>query len=107
MWICQCRRSLFYTRTDPGAGDARFPVGALPDGFDPAEVSAERYIEIPEPVREIYKLLPSDPCSAPPTGASPGYAGYIYYKNEAFPERQPSRIPPFPRLYNKIAGTKA
>ncbi len=46
------------------------------------EMSTERYIDIPEEVREIYKLWRRALDSGSPIGKNVGYASTCYYKNE-------------------------
>src|SRR2546423_10089556 len=88
------------------------PVG--PDDLAPLfpmaligqEVSAEREIEIPEPVREVYRQWrPSPLFRARRLEAAPQTPAKIYYKNEGVsPARRPQpHTPPAPALYNKAA----
>ena len=74
------------------------------------EVSTERYIEIPEEVREIYKLYrPTPLIRARRLEKALGTPAHIYYKNEgvspAGSHKPNTAIPQ--AFYNKIAGTKA
>jgi tryptophan synthase beta chain len=74
------------------------------------EVSTERYIEIPEEVREIYKLYrPTPLLRARRLEKALGTPAHIYYKYEgASPvgSRKPNTAIP-QAFYNKKAGTKA
>ena len=74
------------------------------------EISTERYIEIPEEVREIYKLYrPTPLLRARRLEKALGTPAHIYYKNEgvspAGSHKPNTAIPQ--AYYNKIAGTKA
>ena len=74
------------------------------------EISTERYIEIPEEVREIYKLYrPTPLLRARRLEKALGTPAHIYYKNEgvspAGSHKPNTAIPQ--AFYNKIAGTKA
>ena len=74
------------------------------------EISTERYIEIPEEVREIYKLYrPTPLIRARRLEKALGTPAHIYYKNEgvspAGSHKPNTAIPQ--AFYNKIAGTKA
>jgi tryptophan synthase beta chain len=74
------------------------------------EVSTDRYIEIPEEVREIYKLYrPTPLIRARRLEKALGTPAHIYYKNEgvspAGSHKPNTAIPQ--AFYNKIAGTKA
>src|SRR5581483_8693407 len=74
------------------------------------EVSTERYIQIPEEVREIYKLYrPTPLIRARRLEKALGTTAHIYYKNEgvspAGSHKPNTAIPQ--AFYNKIAGTKA
>ena len=74
------------------------------------EISTERYIEIPEEVREIYKLYrPTPLLRAHRLEKTLGTPAHIYYKNEgvspAGSHKPNTAIPQ--AFYNKIAGTKA
>lgn len=74
------------------------------------EISTERYIEIPEEVREIYKLYrPTPLLRAHRLEKMLGTPAHIYYKNEgvspAGSHKPNTAIPQ--AFYNKIAGTKA
>jgi tryptophan synthase beta chain len=74
------------------------------------EISTERYIEIPEEVREIYKLYrPTPLIRARRLEKMLGTPAHIYYKNEgvspAGSHKPNTAIPQ--AFYNKIAGTKA
>ncbi len=74
------------------------------------EVSSERYIEIPEEVREIYKLWrPTPLIRAVRLEKALGTTAHIYFKYEgASPvgSHKPNTAIP-QAFYNKIAGTKA
>lgn len=74
------------------------------------EISTERYIEIPEEVREIYKLYrPTPLLRARRLEKALGTPAHIYYKNEgvspAGSHKPNTAIPQ--AFFNKIAGTKA
>jgi tryptophan synthase beta chain len=74
------------------------------------EISSERYIEIPEEVREIYKLYrPTPLLRARRLEKALGTPAHIYYKNEgvspAGSHKPNTAIAQ--AYYNKIAGTKA
>jgi tryptophan synthase beta chain len=74
------------------------------------EVSVERYIEIPEEVREIYKLYRPTPLHrARQLEKALGTPAHIYFKNEsvspAGSHKLNTAIPQ--AFYNKIANTKA
>lgn len=74
------------------------------------EISTERYIEIPEEVREIYKLYrPTPLLRARRLEKALGTPAHIYYKNEgvspAGSHKPNTAIPQ--AFYNKLAGTKA
>lgn len=74
------------------------------------EISTERYIEIPEEVREIYKLYrPTPLLRARRLEKALDTPAHIYYKNEgvspAGSHKPNTAIPQ--AFYNKIAGTKA
>lgn len=74
------------------------------------EVSTERYIQIPDEVREIYKLYrPTPLLRARRLEKALGTPAHIYYKNEgvspAGSHKPNTAIPQ--AFYNKIAGTKA
>ncbi len=74
------------------------------------EVSTERYIEIPEPVREIYKLYrPTPLIRARRLEQALDTPAHIYYKNEgvspAGSHKPNTAIPQ--AYYNKAGGTKA
>ena len=74
------------------------------------EVSTERYIEIPEPVREIYKLYrPTPLIRARRLEQALGTPAHIYYKNEgvspAGSHKPNTAIAQ--AYYNKIGGTHA
>lgn len=73
------------------------------------EVSQERYIEIPEPVREIYrKWRPSPMYRARALEKALGTPAKIYYKYEgvspAGSHKPNTAVPQV--YYNKISGTK-
>ena len=74
------------------------------------EVSKERWIEIPEPVRDIYRLWrPTPMCRAVRLEKALGTPAHIYYKYEgASPvgSHKPNTAVP-QAFYNKEAGTKA
>ena len=74
------------------------------------EISTERYIEIPEPVREIYKLYrPTPLIRARRLEQALGTPAHIYYKNEgvspAGSHKPNTAIPQ--AFYNKTGGTHA
>jgi tryptophan synthase beta chain len=74
------------------------------------EVSTERFIQIPEEVREIYKLYrPTPLLRARRLEKALGTPAHIYYKNEgvspAGSHKPNTAIPQ--AFFNKIAGTKA
>ena len=74
------------------------------------EISTERFIEIPEEVREIYKLYrPTPLLRARRLEKALGTPAHIYYKNEgvspAGSHKPNTAIPQ--AYYNKVAGTKA
>lgn len=74
------------------------------------EISTERYIQIPEEVREIYKLYrPTPLLRARRLEKALGTPAHIYYKHEgvspAGSHKPNTAIPQ--AFYNKIAGTKA
>lgn len=74
------------------------------------EISTERHIEIPEEVREIYKLYrPTPLLRARRLEKALGTPAHIYYKNEgvspAGSHKPNTAIPQ--AYYNKAAGTKA
>jgi tryptophan synthase beta chain len=74
------------------------------------EVSAERFIEIPEPVREIYKLWrPTPLIRASRLEQALGTPAHIYYKYEGVSpagSHKPNTAVP-QAYYNKISGTRA
>ena len=74
------------------------------------EVSTERYIEIPEEVREIYKLYRPTPLfRARRLEKALGTPAHIYYKHEGTSpvgSHKPNTAIP-QAFYNKISGTKA
>jgi len=74
------------------------------------EVSSERYIQIPEEVREIYKLYrPTPLVRARRLEKALGTPAHIYYKNEGVSpsgSHKPNTAIP-QAFYNKIGGTKA
>ncbi len=74
------------------------------------EVSQERYIQIPEEVREIYKLYrPTPLIRARRLEKALGTPAHIYYKNEGVSpsgSHKPNTAIP-QAFYNKAAGTKA
>jgi tryptophan synthase beta chain len=74
------------------------------------EISAERYIDIPEPVREIYKLYRPTPLHrAHRLEQALGTPAHIYYKNESVSpagSHKPNTAIA-QAFYNKAAGTKA
>ena len=74
------------------------------------EVSTEQYIQIPEEVREIYKLYrPTPLLRARRLEKALGTPAHIYYKNESVSpagSHKPNTAIP-QAFYNKIAGTKA
>ena len=74
------------------------------------EISTERYIQIPDEVREIYKLYrPTPLLRARRLEKALGTPAHIYYKNEgvspAGSHKPNTAIPQ--AFYNKAAGTKA
>lgn len=74
------------------------------------EVSTERYIEIPEEVREIYKLYrPTPLIRARRLEKALGTPAHIYYKHEgvspAGSHKPNTAIPQ--AFYNKVSGTKS
>lgn len=74
------------------------------------EVSTERFIEIPEEVREIYKLYRPTPLQrASRLEKSLGTPAHIYYKNESVsPAGSHKPNTAIPQAYfNKLEGTKA
>jgi tryptophan synthase beta chain len=74
------------------------------------EVSTDRYIEIPEEVREIYKLYrPTPLVRARRLEKALGTPAHIYFKNESVSpvgSHKPNTAIP-QAFYNKTAGTKA
>jgi tryptophan synthase beta chain len=74
------------------------------------EVSMERFIEIPEEVREIYKLYrPTPLVRARRLEKALGTPAHIYFKNESVSpvgSHKPNTAIP-QAFYNKVAGTKA
>jgi tryptophan synthase beta chain len=74
------------------------------------EVSTEQYIEIPEPVREVYKLWRPTPFfRARRLEKALGTPAHIYYKYEGVSpvgSHKPNTAVP-QAYYNKISGTKA
>lgn len=74
------------------------------------EMSTERYIQIPEEVREIYKLWrPTPLMRARRLEKALGTPAHIYYKNEGTSpvgSHKPNTAVP-QAFYNKISGTKA
>jgi tryptophan synthase beta chain len=74
------------------------------------EVSTERFIQIPEEVREIYKLYrPTPLLRARRLEKALGTPAHIYYKNEAVSpvgSHKPNTAIP-QAFFNKAAGTKA
>jgi tryptophan synthase beta chain len=73
------------------------------------EVSTDRYIEIPEEVREIYKLYrPTPLVRARRLEKALGTPAHIYFKNESVSpvgSHKPNTAIP-QAFYNKVAGTK-
>jgi len=73
------------------------------------EVSTDRYIEIPEEVREIYKLYrPTPLIRARRLEKALGTPAHIYFKNESVSpvgSHKPNTAIP-QAFYNKVAGTK-
>ncbi|HVP20785.1 MAG TPA: TrpB-like pyridoxal phosphate-dependent enzyme [Anaerolineaceae bacterium] len=74
------------------------------------EISTERYIEIPEPVREIYKLYrPTPLIRARRLEKALGTPAHIYYKYEgqspAGSHKLNTAVPQ--AYYNKVSGTQA
>jgi tryptophan synthase beta chain len=74
------------------------------------EISQERFIEIPEPIREIYKLYrPTPLIRARRLEQALGTPAHIYYKNESVSpvgSHKPNTAIA-QAFYNKAAGTKA
>jgi len=74
------------------------------------EVTPERWVEIPEPVREIYRLWrPTPMCRALRLEKALSTPAHIYYKNESVSpvgSHKPNTAVP-QAFYNKEAGTKA
>ena len=74
------------------------------------EVTPERWVEIPEPVREIYRLWrPTPMCRALSLEKALSTPAHIYYKNESVSpvgSHKPNTAVP-QAYYNKEAGTKA
>jgi tryptophan synthase beta chain len=74
------------------------------------EISQERFVEIPEEVREIYKLYrPTPLIRARRLEKALGTPAHIYYKNESVSpvgSHKPNTAIP-QAFYNKAAGTKA
>ncbi|MFZ6031435.1 MAG: TrpB-like pyridoxal phosphate-dependent enzyme [Chloroflexota bacterium] len=74
------------------------------------EISAERYIDIPEEVREVYKLWrPTPLLRARNLEKALGTPAHIYYKNESVSpvgSHKPNTAVA-QAYYNKISGTKA
>jgi tryptophan synthase beta chain len=74
------------------------------------EVSTERYIQIPDEVREIYKLYrPTPLVRARRLEQALGTPAHIYFKNESVSpagSHKPNTAIP-QAFYNKMAGTKA
>jgi tryptophan synthase beta chain len=74
------------------------------------EISTERYIDIPEPVREIYKLYRPTPLHrARRLEQALGTPAHIYYKNESVSpagSHKPNTAIA-QAFYNKAAGTKS
>ena len=74
------------------------------------EISSDRYIDIPEEVREIYKLYrPTPLIRARRLEKALGTPAHIYYKNESVSpvgSHKPNTAIP-QAFYNKVAGTKA
>ena len=74
------------------------------------EVSTERYIQIPEEVREIYKLYrPTPLVRAHRLEKALGTPAHIYFKNESVSpvgSHKPNTAIP-QAFYNKVEGTKA
>jgi tryptophan synthase beta chain len=89
----------------PGDLSVLFPMGLIEQ-----EVSTERYIEIPEEVREPYKLWrPTPLIRARRLEKALGTPAHIYFKYEGVSSsgshKSNTAIPQ--AFYNKIAGTKA
>jgi len=74
------------------------------------EVSAERYIDIPEEVRDVYRLYrPTPLMRAVRLEKALGTPAHIYYKNEGVSppgSHKPNTAIP-QAFYNKVEGTKA
>ena len=89
----------------PGDLSVLFPMGLIEQ-----EVSTERYIEIPEEVREAYKLYrPTPLIRAHRLEKALGTPAHIYFKYEGVsPSGSHKTNTAIPQaFYNKIAGTKA
>jgi tryptophan synthase beta chain len=74
------------------------------------EVSTERYIQIPEEVREIYQLWrPTPLIRARRLEKALGTTAHIYYKNESVspPGSHKPNTAVAQAFYNKVAGTRA
>ncbi len=74
------------------------------------EISTEAYIEIPEPVREVYKLWrPTPLIRARNLEKALGTPAHIYFKNEGFSPSGSHKLntAAAQAFYNKQAGTKA
>src|SRR5512135_2066815 len=74
------------------------------------EISTERYIEIPEPVREIYKLYrPTPLIRARRLEQALGTPAHIYYKYEGVSPAGSHKLNTAlaQAFYNKKSGTKA
>ena len=93
-----------------GACYTGFPFGFVPDGFDLARDQYRAIIEIPEEVREIYKLYrPTPLIRARRLEKALDTTAHIYYKYEgASPAGSHKPNTAIAQAYyNKIAGTKA
>jgi len=94
----------------PGTGEPLAPddlEALFPAGLIEQEMSAERWIDIPEPVREIYRLWRPSPLSrAYRLEEALGTSARIYYKYEgASPVGSHKANSSVPQAYfNKIAG---
>ena len=92
------------------AGRAGADAGHLPQALLEQEMSAERWIPIPDEVREIYRAVASDARCAAPSGWKKvlGTPAKIYYKYEGVSpagSHKPNTAVP-QAYYNKQAGIK-
>lgn len=97
---------------DPGTRKPATPealAAIFPDNLIQQEMSPERYVEVPEPVREIYALWrPTPLLRAVRLERALGTPAHIYYKYEgASPAGSHKVNTSVPQAYfNKVAGTK-